>query len=652
MLKKLYLLAILTILSIQASAQTALNITDFARHTEFDSIKVSPDGKFIAAGMNDKEGKRYVVIIDLSTKKVTARSSFTKKSRAGNFFWANKERLIIGINRKVGSLDTPLSTGELFAVNVDGRKKAMIFGYQANARRSEPMYAGATLLDPIKDDPKHILVSVIPYPRYKGKDVLTQAHKLNIYNGKLTRIASTPIRNGALLADHDLQVRIAIGVKASEGNKIKVYYRPTVKDKWKIIEEYMDTEGGMIPLAFTTDNKKIYVLSNRQQDTFGLYLLNPENAKMELLSIHKDVDIDEILFDHLDNLLSVRYNPEKSEFDFFDQSPLKKSFLGLKKAFKQQIIEPINISWDGSKIAIKVSSDTNSGDYYLFDTVTKKAHYLLSARSWENPELLHPVKPVQFTSSDNLVIHGYLTQPVNKGPHPLVVLPHGGPHGIRDYWEYNSKVQLLAESGYAVLQVNFRGSGGYGKEFEIAGYGQWGAKMQQDVTEGTQWAIDQGITSQDSICIFGGSYGAYAALMAVVNEPELYQCAIGYAGVYDLNMMFEEGDITWHKTGINFLKKVLGEDADVRANRSPVNHAEKITSAILLVHGKKDERAHYKHFKAMAKALKKAKHPFQKLVEKKEGHGFFKQENREKFYTKMLSFLDQHIGHKKIASNQ
>lgn len=636
-----------------AWSQSSLSIKDFARHDEFDSIKVSPDGKYIATGVTNSNGERQIVIIELSTKKITARSSFTKKSRPGKFYWVNKERLVITLNRKLGSMDTPISTGELFAVNADGSKKGMIFGYRATARSSEKIYAGATLLDLIKDDPSHILVSVIPYPRYNGQEVTTKAQKLNVYSGRLSQVAVTPIRGGRLLADHDLKVRLAIGKESSEvGNKIKVYYRSSIEDKWQILDEYLNNEGGVIPLEFTADNKQVYVLSNRHQNTYGLYLLNPENGEMELLSIHDNVDIEDIQFDQYHNPLFARYDPDKSEYVFFDQSPFKKILMGLHKAFPGKDVEPVNISWDGTKIALQVYSDTNSGDFYLFDTNTKKAQYLFSSRSWEDPQKLHSVKPVNFIASDGLSINGYLTQPTGQGPFPLVVVPHGGPHGVRDYWKFNSEVQLLANSGYSVLQVNYRGSGGYGKDFQNAGYGEWGEAMQQDLSDATEWAIDQGLTTRNRICIFGGSYGAYAALMGTVKSPDLYQCAIGYAGVYDLNMMFEEGDIQFYESGITYLNTVLGTDPEIRAQRSPVNHADKIKSAILLVHGKKDERAPFKQVQAMQKALKKANHPYQSLIVKKEGHGFFKQENRQKFYETLLNFLDKHIGNKKLVLNQ
>ena len=625
----------------------AVNVSDFARFSEFDDVRISPDGSYLAAGVTDKDGKRSIVIIDMKSKKVTAKSSFSSRSRPGRFFWANNKRLIIALSTNLGYLDYPIATGELYAVNADGKQAAMIFGYRANARKSERMRAGATLLDVMKDDPKHILVTVIPFRKHKGSSVLTQVNKLNIYNGKTKKVAITPIRNGELLADHNQQVRLAIGTDSSNGNRIKIFYRKNKSEDYEILGEYDRFSGGlMYPLRFTPDNKKIYVQSNIDADNYGLYLLDPETGEKELIASNDDFDIDYTLFDNNNQLIAAVFYADKPQYEFIGDSALKKSIRGLVKAFKGNQVEPLNISGDNRFITLRVSNDRNPGDFYLYDTKTHKAEFLMAARSWQDPQKLRPVKPISFSASDGQLIHGYLTLPDSPGPHPLVIHPHGGPFGIRDYWQYDSIVQMLAMSGYAVLQVNYRGSGGYGKHFQNMGIGQWGADMQQDLTDATRWAIKEGITTDDKICIFGGSYGGYAALMGVVNEPDLYQCAIGYAGVYDLNLMFEEGDISWNSAGINYLEKALGKDEKARADRSPANHADNIKAAIFLAHGGEDDRTPIEQYEAMKKALDKAKKPFKSLIFKKEGHGFFKQKNREKFYTMLLDFLDEHIGMK------
>jgi dipeptidyl aminopeptidase/acylaminoacyl peptidase len=224
-----------------------------------------------------------------------------------------------------------------------------------------------------------------------------------------------------------------------------------------------------------------------------------------------------------------------------------------------------------------------------------------------------------------------------------VVMPHGGPHGVRDWWEFDWEVQLLANRGYAVLQVNFRGSGGYGRDFEAAGYGEWGAKMQDDVTDATRWAIEQKIAPADRTCIYGISYGGFAALMGAAREPELYRCAIGYAGVYDLELMWESGDVPDSRRGRAYLERVLGTDVAKLRAQSPVHNAQNIKAPVLLIHGKADGRADYEHAQRMKAALEKNNKKVEWLSLGREGHGIYDENTRREVYERILQFLDANL---------
>jgi len=245
------------------------------------------------------------------------------------------------------------------------------------------------------------------------------------------------------------------------------------------------------------------------------------------------------------------------------------------------------------------------------------------------------------------VINGYLTLPklsdTNSKP-PLVVLPHGGPHGVRDYPFYDSEAQLLANRGYAVLQPNFRGSGGYSFDFKSAGYEQWGGLMIDDIIDATQSLISSGQVDGDRVCIYGASYGGFAALMSAVKEPDLFDCTVGYVGVYDLEAMMTKGDIPNQFSGAAYLKRALGEDSEVRHEQSPVNHADKITADVLLIHGDEDIRVPSLHAKLMRKALKEEGKEPEWLYLGNVGHGAVSLENRLKVYSTLLTFLDKNIG--------
>jgi dipeptidyl aminopeptidase/acylaminoacyl peptidase len=263
---------------------------------------------------------------------------------------------------------------------------------------------------------------------------------------------------------------------------------------------------------------------------------------------------------------------------------------------------------------------------------------------------MRPKEAIALKARDGLELHGYVTRPAGDGPHPLVVLPHGGPHGVRDSWEYDPEVQLLAIRGYAVLQVNFRGSGGYGTDFETAGYGEWGAKMQDDLTDATRWAIEQKIAPADRICIYGASYGGYAALMGAAREPDLYRCAIGYAGVYDLPLMWESGDTPDSNFGRAYLERVIGSDTATLRARSPVYNAQSIKAPVLLIHGKEDGRVDYQHAKRMRAALEEHQKKVEWLALGGEGHGIYDEDSRREVYERILQFLDANLMHTATAS--
>jgi dipeptidyl aminopeptidase/acylaminoacyl peptidase len=303
-------------------------------------------------------------------------------------------------------------------------------------------------------------------------------------------------------------------------------------------------------------------------------------------------------------------------------------------------------------VLVEAWSGRNPGDFYIFDTVAKKAEHLISRSSWVDATQAGNVEPFAFKARDGLTLHGYLTTPAGKsGKLPMVVMPHGGPIGIFDDGSYNIEAQMLADAGYAVLQLNFRGSGNYGRAHRSAGAKQWGGTMQDDVTDATRWAIEQGHADAGRICIYGASYGAYAALMGAAREPAMYRCAAGYVGVYDLPLMFTSGDtrgVTWAQ---NWMKDWVGEPAAL-APVSPVNLADKVTVPVFLAAGGEDERAPIQHTRKMEAALKKAGVPVETLYYDTEGHGFYTDPHRREYYGKLLAFLSRSLGGQTAAAAQ
>jgi acylaminoacyl-peptidase len=260
--------------------------------------------------------------------------------------------------------------------------------------------------------------------------------------------------------------------------------------------------------------------------------------------------------------------------------------------------------------------------------------------------LFPSTRAVHFKARDGMELVGYLTVPNHKPARklPLIVLPHGGPHGVRDGWYYDMEAAAFANAGYGVLKINYRGSGGYGKDFHYKWYRHWGLEMQDDLEDGVLWAAGAGIADIDRVCIYGASYGGYAALMGVVKTPDRYRCAIGYVGVYDLNIMHQYGDISRSKAGQKYLDEALGTDPADRAARSSTPHVDRIKAPVFLVHGMQDDRAHYRHYEEMRAALKARNHRFETLLVPRAGHGARDLASVREVNCRMIDFFDRHIG--------
>jgi dipeptidyl aminopeptidase/acylaminoacyl peptidase len=293
---------------------------------------------------------------------------------------------------------------------------------------------------------------------------------------------------------------------------------------------------------------------------------------------------------------------------------------------------------------VQVQSDRDPGQFLLVDVERKAAEPVVATRPWIKPEAMAEQSAFHIRASDGFQIHGYFTMPPGLKPGdapPLVVLPHGGPHFVRDHWGFNPEVQLLAHEGFAVLQVNYRGSGGYGGAYQEAGYRHWGDRMVQDVVDATRWAVGKGIGDPLRVCAYGSSYGAYAAMQAASLAPDLFRCVVGYAGIYDLTAPSALGDVAWSRLGRGYIRTAVGEDAAVLRSVSPVLHPERLKARVLLVHGRKDGRAPFDRAERFRDALAAQGRPPEWLVERNEGHGFYDESARERVYGRLITFLKE-----------
>ncbi|MEO7072068.1 MAG: S9 family peptidase [Rhodanobacter sp.] len=567
-----------------------------------------------------------------------------------DYFWTSNDRLVGSAAFKQGGLDTPVATGELFAINADGTDQAQLFGYRAGddrrntrIKRTGRRYVAATAISENMVGDTRILIATNDFTNDRNGSV-TGIEKLDVVNGQTVRIGVAPARNAALVADHDGQVRVAW---TDDGfARIKLWTRPGNNDAWTLTNDSSRSGVTIFPIGFNRDNSRLYVRVSDGDRPDAIELLDPASGTRTRIYQGQFADPLELLptADHRDYyaIVAADGKPTLHYIDgSSDEAQLSKA---LGSNFPGELAYFSSFTRDGKHAIVRVISDRSASDYYLFDLATHNARFLMAAQDWMDPRALRPMQPISLTARDGLPLHGFLTLPTGTRPFPLVVLIHGGPHGIADQWGYQPEVQLLANRGYAVLQVNYRGSGGYGEKFIERGYRQWGLSMQDDVTDATRWAVKQGYADPQRLCLYGASYGGYAAMEGVVREPDLYQCAIGYAGVYDLRVQLDSSDTQRFNAGVDYLHRAVGTDRTDLLRRSPLGGVAKIKANLMLAHGAEDPRVPFKNFREFTSALDANHIAYESLVEPREGHGFFLPEHRQQLYQKMLYFLDRNIG--------
>lgn len=634
--------------SVSAKTDTAANL--FSRSAEFSQVKISPAGDYLSA-ITSKDGKNMLMILDAATKKAVHMVFFDGNAQVGHYEWVNDERVVLQKEYLKGWSDHPLYYGELMAVNADGSRVTYLFGYKggqqtgSNIKRNTAIRATAYILDPMPEDDRYMLVQALPWGGGGANmaENTQKVYRVNVYSGKRKKVAGAPLPYANFLTDHDGKVRFVSGTRDYVNTQL--YYRED--NEWVNTDNLNLNLNAMTPIAFSDDENSVYVTANESSKPSGVYLINIKTGDKKLVSQDKVVNPSNVWINQTTKkLYAVEYENGYPEYEFVapkDPSAIYvKQLLGALPGYQ---IHLVSQTVDANKMIIKAFNDRTPGKYYLFDTEKLNLEFLVSQKSWIDSNKMAEIKPISFTSRDGLEIHGYLTLPHGKEAKdlPLVVNPHGGPHGPRDWWGFDPQNQMIASQGAAVLQVNFRGSGGYGTAFENAGHQKWGTEIQYDIIDATKYVIDQGIADKDRICIVGGSFGGYSAIQSATIEPDLFKCAIGFAGVYDLELMFDKGDVQGRRAGKRYLQRVLGEDEALLKAMSPTHNVGKLKANIMLVHGGEDERAPIEQFEALEDALNKQKYPFKKLVMDDEGHGFYDDAHRAKYYNEMLSFLETNL---------
>lgn len=600
-----------------------ISVEDFMRNPGSFSYQLSPDGNYISyAASWENRSNVFVQKMDGSSEPVRVTSS--KDRDISGFFWKGDH--ILYLKDKGGD-----ENFHLYSAAFNGNEEKELTPFD------KVRVGVVSALSGVKNE---ILVSMNKEDA-KAFDV----YKLNIKTGETKLVAKNPGDIQEWIADHDGKIRLAV---SSDGIEGVVLYRATEEDKFK---PFITTSGGdnVSPLGFSKDNKTIYAVSNKGRDKSALVKYDLQGNE-QLIYSQPDVDLAGAVYDHKqDKLLMTAYITDKVHVKFFDESfeALHKKLQHKLQATESEIgINDYNE--DKTKLIVSLSNDKVQGKYYYYDSTTDQLTLLANLSDWLNPEQMADMHPISYKSRDGMTIHGYLTLPKNKTPEnlPLIVNPHGGPW-TRDMWGFNTEAQLLANRGYAVLQVNFRSSTGYGKAFIDAGNKQWGRNIQNDITDGVQWAIKQGIADPKRVGIYGASFGGYATLAGITFTPDMYAAAVDYVGVSNIFTLLDTLPPYWEANRNMFYERIghPGKDKDMLKAVSPVFHADKIVTPLFVAQGANDPRVNKAESDQIVEALKKRGVDVEYMVKDNEGHGFNNEENRIEFYNAMVKFLDTHLKH-------
>lgn len=599
-------------------------LRDFFKNPVADSYKLSPSGEYIAF-LKPWESRMnvYVQKVGDDADEAVRITSVTQRD-IPMFSWVNNEQLIYVLDQGGDE------NFHLYLIGRDGTGLRDLTPYPDTK---------ANLIDILKHDPEHIIIS----HNRRDKRVF-DAFRVNVKTGESTMIVENPGKITSYLADHEGKLRVAT---TSDGVSTSLLYRDNEDEEFQTVLT-TNFRQSLSPLLFDFDNKNLYVASNLNRDKEAIAIFDPKNAReLELVFEHPQVDANNLLWSYKrKKITGVGFVAARRAYRFFDEERKSiQEFLEERLPGVEVIIADSDL--DENRFVVRTFSDRSRGAYYLFDRTNNKLTHLADISPWLKPDQLSQMRPIVYQSRDGLLIPGYLTLPAGLESRnlPAVILPHGGPWA-RDVWGFRPDVQFLANRGYAVLQMNFRGSTGFGRKFWEASFKEWGKSMQDDVTDGVKWLIDQGIADPKRIGIFGGSYGGYVVLAGLAFTPDLYACGVDYVGVANLFTILETIPPYWEPMR-DMMYEMMGhpeKDKELLKAASPVFHADKMKAPLLIAQGARDPRVKQSESDQIVEALRKRGVEVPYMVKENEGHGFRNEENRFDVFRAMEQFFVKHLG--------
>jgi dipeptidyl aminopeptidase/acylaminoacyl peptidase len=644
-----------------AASGAAVPLASFFDNSSFGGALLSPSGRYLAARSGAPGRRIALAVVDLqeNTLKVVASP---RDADIGHVVWVNDERLAFDMtDREIGPGESYLGAG-LFAVNRDGSDLRQLAKRRGEDYVSERTSMAARKLLPwstfLMDDDgaqDSEWLYVTSYDLEDDGQVRTvNLLRLNTLTGQ-SSIVQRPARVDEWMLDHQGKPRLATG---HERDQTTLYYLDPANGQWRALASYRSYTGGqgaIAPLGFGADGT-LYVSARGGKDTLSLYAFDYQAGKIkdEPLIETKGYDFSGGLVANRARLLGVHYETDARATVWLD--PAMRAVQEKIDKLLPSTVNMISVAAgpDAPWVLVRSYSDVQPSVYTLYNLRTGKLNKVGEAHPGIDSRRMATQEMLRYKARDGLEVPALLTVPPGtpKGARlPLVVLVHGGPYVRGSAWGWDAESQFLASRGYAVLEPAFRGSTGFGAKHFMAGWKQWGLKMQDDIADGTRWAIAQGIADPKRICIAGASYGGYATLMGLINDPDLYRCGIDWVGVTDIQLLYDghwsfKSDMSdeWKEYGMPEMVGDPVKDAAQLAATSPLRHAERIRQPLLMAYGGVDQRVPIYHGRKFHDAVSKTNKQVEWVDYQDEGHGWTLPKTRFDFWGRVEKFLDKNIG--------
>lgn len=612
----------------------AYSVEDYFQKPKQSSFKFSPDGLYFSYRQRDDQGKSHVYVKNTETDEIKQVIE-EKDELVRAYGWANNNRLIF-IKDKGGN-----ENYHLFAVDLDGENSMDLTPFDG---------VRVQITNNLKEQPEHMIIQM-----NKDNPEIFEPYKINIKTGELLKLyENTDPANPISSYDFDKDGNLKAYTQQQNGVDYVLYYR-TAEDKpfEKVIQTSWKDNFYIVAFDYITENPHdAYVISNMESNTDEIILYDFEQKKT-IAKVYSNETYD---------VGGLRQSRKRGyELDYFSYTgekshviPVSKTYKKLHKKFEKQFGDKefsiANVTDEEDKYLIYVSSDKLYGTYFLYDVKNEAFKEIMDLMPQLKEQDMAEMRPIKFKSRDGLTVYGYLTIPKQAkdgNKVPMIVNPHGGPYGPRDRWGFNPETQLFASRGYATLQINYRGSGGYGKSFYLAGSKQIGRNMLNDLEDGVAYAKKLGLIDETKIAIYGASYGGLATLGSLIKTPDLYTCGVDYVGVSNLFTFVNSFPAYWKPFMAQFYEQWYDEtnpeEKQLMKDVSPALHVDEITKPLFVVQGANDPRVNINESDQIVTNLRERSVDVPYMVKYNEGHGFGHEENRIDLYKSMMGFFAKHL---------